>query len=81
MSPQGDIVMEWPSGVSPISPRRHVVPPMATVSPTGSNRLFFSREKVLKLAYSKVETQICGGNTPDPHFREGIRWGEGREEG
>ena len=77
MSPQGDNVRdrvaEWG-----IPPRRQMVPPMATVSPIGSNRLSFSREKVLKLTYSKVETQICEGNALDSHFRGGRR---GREEG
>ena len=42
--------------------------------------IFLHTEKVLKLTYSKVETQICGGNTPDPHFRGG-REGEGGERG
>ena len=69
-------MVEW--GISPpIPPRRPVVPPMATVFPIGSNRLSFSREKVLKLTYNKVETQIYGGNTPDPHFRGERRGGEG----
>ena len=75
-----DRVAEW--GIyPPIPPRWPVVPPMATVSPIGSNRLSFSREKVLKLTYSKVETQTCGGNAPDPHFSGERRGREGREEG
>ena len=57
--------------IFPIPPRRPVVPPMATVSPIGSNRLSFSVEKVLKLTHSKVETQICGRNTRIPTSGEG----------
>ena len=54
---------------------------MATVSPIGSNRLTFSREKVLKLTYNKEETQICAGNTPDPPLLQGREKGERGEEG
>ena len=50
------------------------------VCPIGSNRLSFSREKVLKLTYSKVETQICRGNAPDPPH-QGSEKGERGEGG
>jgi len=58
-----------------------VVPPIAKVGPIGSNQLSFSRVKVPKLTYSKVKSQICGGNAQDSHFRGGRRGREGREEG